>query len=788
MDPEVRGKAITGQLKPDPEASPLPPESRGPDVPPAPKNFWPLWQRMKRREDDALLQGAGRYTDDLRLTDALRIFFLRSPFPHGRILELDCEAARALPGVAAIFTGAEVAELGDLPVNALLDEVTAPPYPILAQDKVLAVGAPVAAIAATTLEAAQDAAESIFFEVEEEPALTGIESAVHGPALFAEIPDNRALRQSWRQGDVEAAFDAAELVVEARVAHPRLAPTPLEPRSTVADWDAKNERLTVWLSSQTPHRARKDLAEMIGLDAERIRVISPDVGGAFGMKASLYPEDILIAWAAWQLQRPLRWTASRGEDLLSGTHGRGANTHGRLALTRGGRFLALKASIAAPLGHWLPHSAAVPAWNAGRILPGPYAIETADISAAGYVSNTAAVGIYRGAGRPEAAALMERLVEEAARATGLDPIEIRRRNLLPAASLPHSGPTGTRLDSGDYLACLKQLSEASDYTTLRHRQMERRRKGEICGIGLACYVEPCGQGWESARVALATDGTIVAATGTSSQGHGRETAFAQIVASVLETDPRLVKLRHGDTETAPRGVGALASRSTAIGGSALLRATEELRDEARSVAAGMLKARADLLVLNGKGFAVSGAPERTATWAQIATAKYLEKELVYSVEAEAWGYGAYLASVSIDAETGILTVEEIFCVDDAGVLVNPMMVEGQILGGIAQGLGEAMMEQVVYDGNGQLLTGSLTDYAVPRAADMPPVTLKKMATPSPFNALGAKGVGEAGTIGTPAAILNAALDALAPFGVRQLDMPLTSEKIWRAIRAAKTGD
>ena len=788
MDPKVQGKAITGTLKPELDAPDFEPESQASGTGRAADSRAPLGQPLKRREDERLLRGTGCYTDDVALEDALRLVFLRSPFPHGSILALDCEDARNLPGVTAVFTGADLAGLGGLPVNALLDEVETPPYPILARDRVMAVGEPVAAVVADSLDTAQDATELLFLDVEEQAALTTIEGSSSGPALFEEVPGNRALSQSWRQGDVEEAFASAETVVEASVQHSRLAPTAMEPRSAAASWDGEKKRLTVWLSSQTPHRARKDLASIIGLDPARIRVIAPDVGGAFGMKASLYPEDILVAWTAWQLKRPVRWAATRGEDLLAGTHGRGAKTEGKLALDKEGRFLALKASVDAPLGHWLPHSAAVPAWNAGRILPGPYAIDTAEVEVAGYLTNTAPVGIYRGAGRPEAAALMERLVDEAARTTGLDPIEIRRRNLRPAASLPHRGPTGATLDSGDYHACLERLCETSDYAELRRRQEERRQEGEICGIGLACYVEPCGQGWESARVILAPDGSITAATGTSSQGHGRDTAFAQIVASVLGVEVADIAILHGDTETAPKGIGALASRSTAIGGSALLRAAEELRDEARTIAAGLLGTGEEMLMPTGSGFALEAAPQRHATWAKIAGTEGLQKDVVYSVEGEAWGYGAYLASVSIDRDTGVLSVDRIYCVDDAGTIVNPMMVEGQILGGIAQGLGEALMEQIVYDGNGQLLTGSLTDYAVPRAADMPPVTLEKMVTPSPFNALGAKGVGEAGTIGTPAAILNAALDALAPFGATRLDMPLTSEKIWRAINAAKTGD
>ncbi|WP_282605307.1 xanthine dehydrogenase family protein molybdopterin-binding subunit [Pelagibius sp. Alg239-R121] len=771
-------------IGPDPQ---LQATERGPDPitdTPAASDDAPIGQAIKRQEDERLLRGAGRYTDDVTIEDALHIIFVRSPFPCGRITELECGEARSLPGVLAVYCGADVVDLGELPVNPLLAEVNAPRYPLLARGKVMAVGEPVAAVIATSSMIAQDAAELVILEVDEDSAIMSIADSKIGGDLFKDIPGNRALHQVWQSGETEKIFDEAPFVVEARLTHPRLSPTSIEPRTTAASWDERAESLTVWLSSQTPHRARKDLATIMGLSPDSIRVVSPDVGGAFGMKASLYPEDIMVAWAAWQLKQPVRWTAARSEDLLSGTHGRGAETAGKLAINSEGSFLGLSAQIDVPLGHWLPHSGAVPAWNSGRILPGPYDIDSADIEVAGFLTNSAPVGIYRGAGRPEAAALMERLVEEAARATGIDPLEIRLRNLLPASRLPHEGPTGTKLDSGDYRACLERLCNIAGYPALRRNQDSRRQQGEICGIGLACYVEPCGQGWESARVTLASDGSISAATGTSSQGHGRETAFAQIVASVFGLAAEDVAIRHGDTSTAPKGIGALASRSTAIGGSALLCAARELRDETCNIAAIQLDTHSENLRLTRAGFCRKDAPDRTATWTAIAGPAGLQKDSVYSVEGEAWGYGAYLAVVAIDAETGVLTVEHIYCVDDAGTIVNPLLVEGQILGGIAQGLGEALMEQIVYDKNGQLLTGSLTDYAVPRASDMVPVTLDKLITPSPFNILGAKGVGEAGTIGTPAAILNATLDALSPFGVTRLDMPLTSEKIWRALHDA----
>ncbi len=712
-----------------------------------------IGRSLPRREDDSLITGRGRYVDDVRLASALHVSFVRSPHACGRIVQCDVSAAVAIPGVVGVFTGADVGHLGSLTVNPVLETVNPTPYPILAGERIMAVGEPVAAIVATSPMAGADAADAVAIDVAPEDAAPHTDRSIACDPLLPGQTSNVALAQTWLSDDVKTAFEQADFIAQIKLNHPRLAPSSLEPRTVAADVEPDNGKLTVWLSTQTPHRARGELAGILGVDEARIRVVAPDVGGAFGMKASLYPEEVFVAWAALTLRRPVRWTATRGEDLLTATHGRGTASAGQLALTRDGRFLGLKADITCPLGHWLPTSAAIPAWNAARILPGPYMIDAVDISTKGVVTNSAPVGIYRGAGRPEAAALMERLVEEAARITDIDPVEIRRRNLLPGDRLPHTGPTGIVLDSGDYPAALERLRELADYDALLAARDRRRRKGELAGMGLAFYVEPSGRGWESARVRLDPDGGITAATGGSSQGHGRETAFAQIVAEVFDVPPETVRIEHGDTDTAPAGIGALASRSTAIGGSALRQAAERVRE------------RADRL----------GGINET-----------VEADVIYENDGEAWGYGCYLACVTIDRETGVTTVDKLFCVDDAGQLVNPMLVEGQIMGGVAQGLGEALMERIVYDDDGQLLTGSLTDYALPRAADMPPIVMSSLSTPSPFNLLGAKGVGEAGTIGAPTAVLNAALDALHPLGVRRLDMPLTSESVWRAIAAATT--
>ena len=627
---------------------------------------------------------------------------------------------------------------------------------MLASGTVNAVGQPVAAIVSHTAQLGADAADHVHIEIEEVATGVAVEPSSfdtgRDDSLFPGIPDNIAVSEHWSSEAVDDAFATADHIVEAEIAHPRLAPSPMETRAIAAEFDSGKGRLVVWLSTQTPHRSRTELARILGIDDTAIELIAPDVGGAFGMKASLYPEEVFVAWAALKLKKSLRWTATRSEDFLSATHGRGARTKGRLALAADGRFLSLKADIVSPLGNWLPTSAAIPAWNAARILPGPYMIEEVEIVTRGVVTNTAAVGIYRGAGRPEAAALMERLVDKAAQATGLDPAEVRRRNLLPAARMPHRGPTGVVLDSGRYGEALDRLCEFADYEGLKREKRRRLDNGQTVGLGFGFYVEPCGQGWESARVERRADGSILAATGSSTQGHGRETAYAQIVADVFDVSPSQVTIVSGDTRSCPNGIGAVASRSTAIGGSALLKAAREVKEKSDT--------------------AGPGAEPVSAT-------------AVYETEGEAWGYGCYLAVVSVDVDTGVVTAEKMFCLDDTGTVINPMLVAGQIVGGIAQGLGEALLENVVYDADGQLMTGSFTDYALPRAGDMPEVSITAMSTPSPFNLLGAKGVGEAGAIGAPAAILNAVHDALAPLGVGDIGLPLNSERVWQAIRTAR---
>jgi carbon-monoxide dehydrogenase large subunit len=682
-----------------------------------------------RREDLRLITGHGFYVHDIALPGMLHAVFVRSEHARGRIVGVGTKAARAFAGVRAVLVAQDVTGLSMPAVNPMLPASGTSPAPLLADGQVCAVGQAIALVVADSRAGAMAAAELVELEIAEACAPDG-----KGDEVF---------RVAFKHGEPGIARHR----VEVRHAQPRVAPAAMETRATVATRDGNH--LTVWLPTQSPARARDDIAATLGLTKSQVRVIAPDVGGAFGGKATVCPEDLLVAVAAWQLNTAVKWSASRSEDFMSATQGRGAQLHGTLALDDAGRFTHLQARLRFPLGAWLPYSAAMPLRNAARILPGPYRLGSIDIEATADTANAAAVNIYRGAGRPEAALLMERLVDAAARVAGVDPLELRRRNLVSSSAMPYTTPTGERFDSGDYHAALDRAAARFGYLAERQQQLQRRASGELVGIGIAMYVEPCGQGFESARVTLLPDGTVHLASGSAAQGQGHETTFAEIAAEALGCTAAQVSVVHGDTNTAPDGIGALASRSIAIGGSAIL---EAARAAARRRDAGV--------------------------------ALPLTAESIYRAPGEAWSYGCVMVRLAIDGETGKPAIERLVWVDDAGRVISPQLAEGQLVGGLAQGIGQALMECIVYDDHGQLLTGSLMDYALPRAADMPVVELESLAIPATANLLGAKGVGEAGTIGVPAAILNAAIDALAPLGVTELDFPLTAERLWRTIHAS----
>ena len=680
-----------------------------------------------RREDDRLLTGRGRFTADVRIDGALHVAFVRSQHARGRLLAVDTRDALLLPGVVAVFTATELGALSMPAVNPLLPLDRAESFDLLARDRVTWSGQPVAIVVAQSRALALAAADRVSVEVDPEPAVLDGDGASQ---TVTQVQHRYAA--SERQG----AARAPGATVSASLDSPRLVAMALEPRAVVVEVQSEAGHITVWLASQSPSRARDDIARALSLSRAR---------------ASVVPEDLLVPWAAWRLRRSLRWVASRSEEFTAGMHGRGSTMHGRLSVSSAGQLEMLDAQLHFALGAWMPFSSVVPLRNAARILPGPYRVQGLSVHGKATLSNASAVNIYRGAGRPEAVLLTEVLIERAARALRLDPVELRRRNLIAARALPYSTPTGETLDSGDYAALLERACERFDYPRARREQALRRHAGECVGVGTALYVEPCGQGWESARITLHDNGRVTVASGSPAQGQGHATAFAKIAAEALGCDESTVDVQMGDTAVCPDGVGALASRSTAIGGSAIVDACRQAL--ARRAA--------------GDALPITVETRFTAR--------------------ESWASGCVMAQVAIDGDTGELTIERVVWVDDAGRLIHPTLAHGQLLGGFAQGVGQALMEHVVYDEAGQLLTGSLMDYAVPRASDMPDLVIESLGQPTSFNLLGAKGVGEAGCIGVPAAIMNAARDALSPWGEADLQFPLTAPMLWQTLSALRSG-
>jgi aerobic carbon-monoxide dehydrogenase large subunit len=690
------------------------------------------------RDDETLIRGLGFYVQDAAPDQALHVAFVRSDHAHAQVLEVDASAALELPGVVAVWQASDVTGVVTPGVNPLWPPLQDMPMPLLAGPRVEHVGQAVAMVLAQDAATAQEAALLVQVSLEALPAGVADDSG-------ARVVHQVAHTHGQAQGQV-AVVARADLTV------PRLLALAMEPRACVAQWQGDNQRLKVWLGSQSPARAQADIARALELAQPQVHLISPHVGGAFGSKASISPEDILVALAAHRLRTTVQWKASRSEEFLSGQHGRAARLQGQLAVDAQGRFLSLQAQLQYTLGAWLPYSALVPMRNAARILPGPYRVDRCDITGQSRRSHTAPVGIYRGAGRPEAALLMETLIDQAARLAGLDPVQLRLRNLIDASAMPYRTPTGETLDSGDFPQLLRLACERFGYDQERERQRQRRAQGEWVGLGVAMYVEPCGQGWESARVTWHADGQVSVASGSPDQGQGHATTFGHIAASTLGVPLAQVQVLMGDTDLCPPGTGALASRSTAIGGSAVLQACQSLRDQR-----------------------AQGLPPPLTAEARFESQ-------------EAWASGCVLVRMSVDAATGQPRIERLLWVDDAGLSLQPDLVRDQLIGGAAQGIGQALMEQMVYDSEGQLLTGSLMDYAVPRADDMPPIELHSLHTPSPLNPLGAKGVGEAGCIGVPAAIMNAARDALSPLGEVDLQLPLRAEQLWLALQAKTSGD
>ena len=755
--------------------------------------------RHERVEDGPMITGAGHYVDDLQPPGTLHMAVLRSPHPHARITTLDVNAARALPGVEAVVTGEDLPESMNIRAPAATPGMRVPPHPILARGAVHAVGVPIAAVVAQTEAIAQDGVDLIQVDYEPLPSVANAEEAMQPGAPLAreELDSNICYTITKDGGDVEAAFAGADHITRLHIASPRQVAVAMEPRGVLANPDPMGQGLNVWLSSQGPHRVRADLAGVLGYPEHRIRMISPDVGGGFGSKGPLYREDVLVSYLALQLGRPVKWIATRREDFVTTIQGRDHAMTSELALRRDGTILGLKVRVVANLGAYLQSSTAGPPQRMLNMAPGCYQIRNARVEIVAVLTNTITTGPYRGAGRPEAVLNIERLVDQAARELGIDRIEMRRKNFIKPEQFPYRTAVGAEYDSGDYEKALDEALRLSNYDELMRRRDERRAGGEIVGIGLSTFVEPSGgAGFESGTVRVERTGEITVLTGSHSHGQGHETSFAQVAAQKLRVGMEHVVVRHGDTLAVQQGVGTFGSRSMVMGGGALTIAAERVIEKARRIAGHLLEAAPEDLVQVDDGFAIAGVPDKTVNWRAIAGAAYssrvpagdepgLQATAFFDPKREAWGFGTHVAMVSIDRETGEPHVEKLVLVDDCGVIVNPMIVEGQIHGGVAQGLGEALREQMRFDEDGRVLTGSLVDYAIPRASDMPEITLGETITPNPNNPLGVKGVGEAGTNGAPPAIANAVMDALAQLGIQHVDMPYTPPKLWHVIRQAE---
>lgn len=772
---------------------------------------------IKRREDPRLITGNGLFTDDLRLADLSYAAILRSPMAHARITSIDASAAKAFPGVLAVYTGADLRErTAPVPCAWVVpgSDCKVPDHPLLAVDRVRYQGDGVAMVVAGSREAARDALDLIQVDYEPLPAVVSPEAATKpgAPQLHDSVPGNVAFLWKMRGGDTDAAFAGAEVTVKERIVQQRLIPNAMEPRAAVATYNAGSGQLTVWCTSQNPHIHRFLLSLMLKITEHRLRVISPDVGGGFGSKIPAYADEALVGFAAMDLKRPVKWTEERRENYLATTHGRDHVEYVELAGTRDGRITGIRTTVYAGLGAYASTaSTGVPTILHGLMYSGAYAIPNLAADVYGVYTTTTPVDAYRGAGRPEATFLVERLVDRFAQEIGMDPVEVRRRNFIPADAFPYTVATGITYDSGNYQAALDKALDMVDYAGFRARQAAARTQGRYLGIGFATYAEICGLGpsqvagavgfggglYESAIVRVYPLGTVRVYIGSQPHGQGEETTFAQVVADEFGYPIENVEIVHGDTESTPMGWGTYGSRTTAVGGAAVAIAARRVKEKARRLAAHLLEASEDDLDFVDGAFVVRGSPDRKKTFAEVATmanvAWNMPEGMEPGLEASSFfdppnfvfPFGSHVCEVEVEAETGEVKVLRYVAVDDCGRIINPMIVDGQIHGGVIQGIGQALQEVAVYDENGQLLSGSMLDYAVPRASQMPTIETAKTETPTTVNPLGVKGVGETGTIASTAAVVNAVMDALAPLGIRHIDMPLTPARVWAAMQQAK---
>jgi carbon-monoxide dehydrogenase large subunit len=764
--------------------------------------------RVTRREDPRLITGRATYVDDVKVVGTLHAAVVRSPYGHAKIKGIDTKAALALPGVVAVYTGADLQAGGmtaSLPCNnSSLPDLKRPPHYALAVGEARFVGEPVALVVAEDRYIARDAADLVDVDYDEIPSVVDPVKAMAGPPyVHADLETNVAFTLPAVFGDLDAAFKAADRVVKGRIVNQRVAAIPMETRATLAIWDPGAETLTMYVSTQIPHLLRTQLAIMFGLSENRIRVIAPEVGGGFGAKLNVYAEDVAVAFASRALDRPVKYVETRSENLQAMTAGRDQIDTVEVAVKNDGTVLGLKVDIVANLGAY--HQLLTPTVPTLTMLmlAGCYTYKAIGCTIHGVFTNTMATDAYRGAGRPEATFLVERALDLVAHDLGLDPVDVRRKNFIAPAEFPYTVPTGLTYDSGNYVPALEKALEIADYKGLRAKQKQLREQGRYLGIGVSTYVEVCGMGpskalggagWDSATVRIEPTGAVTVLTGVSPHGQGQETTFAQIVADEIGVPIDQVTVLHGDTDKVPYGVGTFGSRGTPVGGAALMLAIGDIRAKAIKIAAHQWEANPDDVEYREGLLRVKGDPSKTMPIAQVGFLAFLATNLPEGVEPGldatrrfeppnfVFPFGTHICVVEVDAQSGVVSFVKYIAVDDCGKVINPLIVEGQLHGGLAQGIAQALFEEVVYDDNGQLLTGTLLDYAVPRASDLISPDLDSTVTPTTVNPLGIKGIGEAGTIGSTPAVANAVIDALAPFGVRHIDMPLKPERLWAAMQ------
>ena len=770
-------------------------------------------QRVKRREDPRLIQGRGTYVDDVKIAGMQHLAFKRSDIAHGRIRSIDTSAAEAMDGVEAVFTGAQIAGfLAPMPIGT---PFPSPEHRAVAVDTVRFVGDPVAVVVARDRYAARDAADAIVVDYEPLPAVVDPEKAMggHSAVLHADFPNNVALgplpsgtgvgrKGAVDDAAVDAAFEAADVTVAQRMVNQRLAPSSIEARGVVAHYEPGREALTIWSSSQNPHILRTFVARMLGLGEDRVRAIAPEVGGGFGAKINIYGEEYVAAALSKRLGLPIKWIEDRSEAFLATVHGRDLIAYVELAAARDGKVLGLRMRIIADIGAYnMLLTAGVPT-NSMTMANATYAIPAIRATLTEVFTNKTPTDAYRGAGRPEAAYFVERAMDMLARELDMDPAELRRKNFIQPDQFPYKTQMGAVYDSGDYEKALDHALTVAGWQRLRQERDAARADGRLVGLGLSMYVEICGMGpsstlppggWEHSQVTVERDGRISATTGTSPHGQGNETTFAQMLADQFGVPLDHVTIHHGDTAVVKQGIGTFGSRSQAVGGAALHDAGGKVKAKMAKFAAALLEAHESDLVFENGTIAVKGAPASAKSFAEVAAYAYrpvrlpegltpgLSDEAFFEPSNNTYPFGCHIAMLEVDRETGEPRLLKMVAVDDAGHLINPLIVEGQIHGGLAQGIGQAMIEEVAYGADGQPLTASFMDYALPRASDFPRFELDSTVTPTPINPLGAKGVGEAGTIGSTPCIVNAAVDALSGCGVRHLDMMLRPEKLWRLI-------